>query len=214
MSTSHDAQKFVDAMIKALRSAETLRPSSRQFLDKLIAEMQNATLTRNPLPPGGKVPSNEWKLVVDLTRQQRNDKLIDAILDLVPIFAWLPQDSFWTEPEHKAFAERMWGAFAIGQEDASFSADDRYIALVTMVEPQTLYPLHQHRIEEAYYVVGGEAEWSHDGREWVTLRSGGVFFNQSHEPHAIRTNEKPLLFVSFYLPPFGWEGGMVQEEDV
>ena len=116
---------------------------------------------------------------------------------------------FWPEPEHQEFAERLWGAFLVGDEEAPFSAEDRYIALLMVMGPDVLYPLHSHRIEELYFILSGRGEWSHDGATWAALPPGASFFNPSWQPHAIRAAAQPVVSIGFYLPPFGWEGGLV-----
>ena len=118
---------------------------------------------------------------------------------------------FWPEEKYQNFTSKLSGAVLIGPDDAEFTADDKYIVLLGMMSPNTTYPLHQHKIRELYYVVSGYASWSHDAKQWEILPPGSVFFNRSHEPHAIRTDNQFLIFVSFYLPPFGWEGGMVED---
>ena len=93
-----------------------------------------------------------------------------------------------------------------------FLAEDRYIALLFILFPNTTYPLHAHRIEELYVVLSGEADWSHDGESWTTLSPGSVFHNHSYQPHAIRAGREPLISMGLYLPPFGWENALVTQE--
>ena len=159
------------------------------------------------------MPSTEWNAALELSRQQRHDSLPNLIDGFQSGLNWISAGRFWPEEEYGDFSKKISGAFLVGPGDAAFSADDRYIALLGAIDTHVTYPLHEHRIEELYYVVSDHAGWSHDAEKWTLLDPGEVFVNRSHEPHAIRTYGEPLLFCSFYLPPFGWEGEMVEPAD-
>ena len=93
-----------------------------------------------------------------------------------------------------------------------FNAQERYIALLILIDADTTYPLHAHRIEELYYILSGDAQWSHDGESWETVPPGSIFHNESYQPHTMRTSDEPLMAMGFYLPPFGWEGGLLESD--
>jgi len=207
------AQQFIDETIIALRETETSHNEADEFIQTLVAELESANLKHSNHPTDDSASPPMWKDVVQLTREQRTDSLLSSILGIQPYFSWFRGNRFWPEEANKNFAEKMWGVFLVGEHGASFQAEDRYVAILTIIEADTTYPLHQHRIEEVYYVVSGHAEWSHDGVNWVTLAPGSTFFNKSYEPHSIRTNEQTLFFISFYLPPISWEGHLVSETE-
>ena len=58
-------------------------------------------------------------------------------------------------------------------------------------------------------MLSGSGDWSHDGENWQRLSPGAVFHNTSWQPHSMRSHDEPLLSMGLYLPPFGWEGGLV-----
>ncbi len=102
--------------------------------------------------------------------------------------------------------------FLVGPDDAVYTTADRYIIHLVIIGRYNTYPLHEHRIKEAYYVVAGHANWLRDEVNWVTWPPGAVFFKRSWESHTICTDDEPLLFLSFFPPPFGWEGGLVEAQ--
>lgn len=126
-----------------------------------------------------------------------------------PCSPGLGRTSSIPNPNTDISQKRYGGALLVGEDDALFIGERRYIALLIIIAPNTTYPLHAHRIEELYYVLSGNADWSHDGTVWTTLPPGSLFFNRSYEPHAIRSNDAPLIAMGLYLPPFGWEGGLL-----
>ncbi len=71
--------------------------------------------------------------------------------------------------------------------------------------PQTLYPRHRHEAEEIYVPLGGMAQWQQGDGVWREQSTGTAIHHASHEPHAMRTGEQPLL--ALYL----WRGaGLTQ----
>lgn len=200
---------LAERMSAALRSSGALRPEARDYLKAVIRELDSARLERNPQAAPATPPPELWKEAVALERLRRTSASLEPIVALQPELAWFTGERFWPEEEHRHFATRLWGAYFVGREDAAFTAGERYLALLGLLGPHALYPLHQHRMEEAYLVLAGHADWSCDSEEWTALAPGAVFHVLAHEPHSIRTGDETLAFVSFYLPPFDWDGGLV-----
>ena len=204
------ALAFTREMSQALRSVNVTCPETEIFINTLLTRIDSAQLKCNPTSSDVTKTMSKWQSAIDEAQRHSSNALLDTIVELEPHISWMNATRFWPEEEHSHFASNLSGSILIGQDDAAFTSEDKYIALLGVMSPDTTYPLHEHRIRELYYVVGGHAEWSHDAKEWVTLPAGSVFFNHSHEPHAFRTYNQFLIFVSLYLPPFGWEGGMVE----
>jgi mannose-6-phosphate isomerase-like protein (cupin superfamily) len=122
---------------------------------------------------------------------------------------WFCADTFYPEDRYRGFSEKVWGSQILGHENGLFSVDEKLIALLILIEANTTYPLHAHRIEELYLVLAGEAEWSRDGESWERLGPGMVFHNPPWGPHTMRTGTIPVAAFGLYLPPFGWEGGLI-----
>lgn len=203
------AEGLVGELATALEATAIREPGARAFAAKLVGELRAAGPRRNPSCPEGVAPTEAVRRIVEGFGRGTGNPIAEAICRLMPTFAWLQSVEFYPEPEHRHFAERLWGAIIVGQEDALFIAEERYIALLMVMEPNTTYPLHAHRIEELYYVLSGAADWSHDGETWTTLPPGSVFHNHSYQAHSMRMRSEPLIAMGFYLPPFGWEGGLL-----
>jgi len=203
------ALAFTREASQVLQSANVRCSDTGDYICTLVKELESAKLKRNPAFAEGIKTVAKWQPAIREAQLFSPNILLDTIIKLEQHVSWMSATRFWPEEEHRHFASNLSGSILIGQDDAAFTSEDKYIALLGVMSPDTTYPLHEHRIRELYYVIGGRAGWSHDAKKWVTLAPGSVFFNRSHEPHTIRTYNQFLIFVSFYLPPFGWDGGMV-----
>ena len=209
MHSINSAEILERELASALQSAKPVQSDAQTFLESLHSEMLLATLSQNKSQIRDISPSSELELIFGNMATETTLPVLEALHQLEPLCSWFRADRFYPEPKYKKFSENVWGALLAGQEDALFGTEDRYIALIIVIGPNTIYPLHAHRIEELYYVLSGSADWSHDGQNWTNLGSGSTFFNYSYQPHAIRTGARPLMAMGLYLPPFGWEGGLL-----
>ena len=207
---SQSARTIVDEHVIALKSVDNSDPVIDKFIELLTSEMQAAQLVRNILPPQNEGPSPEWRNFFNGATKQRFHRILDSIHNLDPLYSWIYADKFYPDPRHRYFSRTISGTMIFGEDDALFHTESRYIALLMVMNSNTIYPLHAHRIEELYLVLSGHAEWSHDGQNWTMLPPGSVFFNKSYQPHTMRTIDEPLMAMAFYLPPFGWEGGLIE----
>ena len=74
-----------------------------------------------------------------------------------------------------------------------------------LLGPQTHYPSHRHESEELYLPLSGTAWWWQGAGEgqWQQRQPGALIHHASFEPHAMRTDDDPLL--ALYI----WRGGNV-----
>jgi mannose-6-phosphate isomerase-like protein (cupin superfamily) len=69
----------------------------------------------------------------------------------------------------------------------------------TLMAAGTFYPLHAHPAEELYLVLSGAALWMAPPAQRVAP-PGGLILHPSNQPHAMRTDQQPLLAL------YGWSG--------
>ena len=178
-------------------------------VDALRCELQNSTLTQEREGSVTEGPVLPWQQLFPRADDWPAPGLPALVNQLIPLCRWFRGNEFYTRPEDRHFAERLWGAELVGHDGGIFSCGQRFILLLIILEPDTLYPLHAHRIEETYLVLAGRGEWTHDGHDWAQLEAGDSFHNESWQAHAIRTGAEPVMTLGIYLPPFGWEGGLL-----
>jgi mannose-6-phosphate isomerase-like protein (cupin superfamily) len=78
---------------------------------------------------------------------------------------------------------------------------------LTLIAPESLYPLHRHPAVELYYVLSGTATWSLNHRD-RDLPPGEFVLHPSLAAHAMRTRREPLLAV------YTWSGGDIHTPSV
>jgi Dimethlysulfonioproprionate lyase len=71
------------------------------------------------------------------------------------------------------------------------SREDLWVG-VTLMAPNTDYPVHHHPPEEVYLVLS-ESEWWKEESGWFKPGSGGTVYNAPNALHAMRSGAKPLL---------------------
>jgi len=71
---------------------------------------------------------------------------------------------------------------------------DLHIGL-TLMAPHTAYPPHAHPAVEVYLVVAGSATWQAGGAAATRQRPGAVIFHPGNVPHAMTTDDEPLLAI-------------------
>ena len=203
MDTLTLGKQFVDALATHLTGVTSADPGGDAFIASVETALRHSPLSLNThaAPKAARYP--EWQQLTTMARRQSNATLVDTLIALEPHLAWIPGNHFWPEPGHAYFAEKMFGALIAGDEGSNFNCDQGYILLLHTMQPYSIYPLHEHRIPEGYCILGGHCEWTHDGVNWSVRPPGTLFYNESWEPHAIRSHEEPLLSIDLYLPPFG-----------
>ena len=205
------ARQFVDRLADLLAQAPCPDTGGETFAAAVASEMRGAVLSVNTTPAQSRNRYPDWEGLTTLAASQTSVELITLLRELEPLLPWIEGSHFWPAQEHRYFAEKMWGALVIGEAGAAFYAEERYIMMLHTMAPQCVYPLHEHRIPEGYFIIGGHVDWSRDGEHWEPRPPGSLFYNKSWAPHSIRTHNEPLLSLDVYLPPFGWEGGLTKE---
>ena len=202
------ARRLANALADSLERARTGGNDATTFIEEAVAALRQAPLGRNPCAAKSNAPCSGWDGLTAFASTQHDTELVNALVDVTEDLPWIAGNHFWADEKYAYFADHMWGAIVMGEEGAAYLTDERYIVLLHIQEPNAIYPLHEHRIPEGYYIVAGTNEWSHDGVNWETHAPGTLFFNESWQRHAIRTGQEPSLSLDIYLPPFGWEGGL------
>lgn len=110
--------------------------------------------------------------------------------------AW--RQSYGAHQVDPAFLERYGWCALVGH--AAVLASKQLACGFLLLGPQTHYPSHRHEAIELYLPLSGTAHWSRSGAEWHSQPPGALIEHARFEPHAMRTDESPLL--ALYL----WRG--------
>ncbi len=93
-------------------------------------------------------------------------------------------------------------AFAEIVGPSGFLDSEKIRVGLTLIAPQTHYPLHAHPALELYLVVAGTAAWQLGQEPPKPQPPGSLIFHPSSAPHAMETGGEPLLAI------YTWRGDL------
>ena len=115
--------------------------------------------------------------------------LRDAFVAASPFAKW--RETYKNTGIGDDFLNRF-GCYCLIGAGGAFHSEQMWAYVVYM--PEGLhYPWHHHPGEEAYVVLGGEAEFYRHGEEQQVLREGGMSVHGPNQPHAMTTKEHPVM---------------------
>ena len=83
--------------------------------------------------------------------------------------------------------------------------DERFRFGVFLQTPRTFYPAHCHEAEELYFLLSGSGQWQKDNADFEPVTSGTLIHHAPYQPHAIQTQDAPLLAL------WSWTGNLCNE---
>ena len=111
-----------------------------------------------------------------------------AIIDAAPYMKWR---QIYTDASQHMFMDRL-GCYSVIGGGAPFISDT--IRLFVVYMPDGLYyPWHIHPAEEIYMVIAGKAIFRRAGHADEVLAEGQTMFHHTNQPHAIETQNTPML---------------------
>jgi len=173
------------------------------LLAAFLADWPSAPRERPAPPPPSLAPSPSplpvlrWLPALAAMAPQVAPELLAALVRSAPTLAW--RQTYTAQELGAAFLDNYAWTEVLGLGGPRYS--DRLACGFLLLGPRTHYPSHQHAAEELYVPLSGRAEWQQGDGLWRTHEPGTMIRHASEEPHAMRTNEEPLLAV--YL----WRGG-------
>jgi len=127
--------------------------------------------------------------------------LVGSLIECAAKLAW--RQSYTRDDVPAQFLER-YGFTELAGPRGPFASAEVACGLL-LLGPETEYPLHAHRAEEAYVVLSGIAEWRRR-RERTRHLPGALIHHPPGVPHAMRTEAAPLLLL--YL----WRGAQLTQK--
>jgi hypothetical protein len=150
-----------------------------------------------PPPQGGAPHHASRHLARALAADGPDPDLRRTLQDVAALLPW--RYSYPARPDGADLAADIAFAELIGPRGWAGSPAIR--VGLTLIGPDTYYPLHSHPAVELYAVLSGTAEWTADSE--VTARPPGAWvLHESGTPHAMRTGASPLLAV------YSWTGDL------
>jgi hypothetical protein len=178
----------------------------RQYLSDAVGEEIGRVLALlEPLPPlTGSFSRSDHPSTrhLEAALAGGGESTADLLAAIRPVVYDLPwRYSYAKRDDKPGLEDNMAFAEIIGPE-APYPSDRVCLGL-TLIGPETLYPVHTHPAIELYSVAAGTATWTADG---VATRNvpGAFILHPSQIVHAMQTHREPLLAV------YSWSGADVK----
>jgi mannose-6-phosphate isomerase-like protein (cupin superfamily) len=123
-----------------------------------------------------------------------------------PALAWRQNPNYSAQRMGPDFVDRYGYVELIGPE-GTFESRKLRVGFL-LLGPYTVYPDHSHTAEEVYHVVSGRACWRRGDGAWRNEPPGAVIYHAPHVPHAMRTEDEPLLAL------YCWMGDITAPADL
>lgn len=189
---------MIDAVLNVLETATPEAGTSLDHIDQLrsvlsSSERRPGTVTE-PTPPPPVLGSFAG-----------TSELADAAIAVADGLSWSNAARFWGDQLGES-GTRMWFGEVVSPNPAPQHAGDAYIVALQVHDENTVYPLHAHPIDETYLVVAGTGEWMLDDEDWKPIEPGTAIHISPFRPHGMHCGHEPMLLVSVFVPPLGFEG--------
>jgi len=116
-------------------------------------------------------------------------RLVSALVAAAPGLAW--RRSYTAAETGATFFDNYGWTELVGLTGPARS--EHLACGMLLLGPDVTYPRHRHEAEEIYVPLVGTAAWLGAGEQWIDQPPGTVIHHASHEPHAMRTGQSPLL---------------------
>jgi mannose-6-phosphate isomerase-like protein (cupin superfamily) len=126
-----------------------------------------------------------------------------AVLD------WLQNPNYTTASIGAGFVSRYGYVELVGPGRA-FDTHELLVGFL-LLGPHTHYPDHHHAAEEVYHVVSGRAAWRRGNGAWSIKPPGASIHHAPHVPHAMRTEDEPLLALYCWMGDVAVPAELVKE---
>ena len=124
-------------------------------------------------------------------------RLMNEFIKVQPQIHWAQR--YNAEDFGQDFVDNFAHVELIGTEGHYVSND--IAAGFIILGPNSQYPEHWHVAEEIYFPMTNASLWSRDETPFVQRNSGEFIYHESNTPHAIKTDDAPLLAAWI------WRGG-------
>ncbi len=144
--------------------------------------------------PAATLPATEQIVTAPGEATAASAPLMQALQSLAPHLEW--RLTYTAEEVGQHFLDHF-GWFELAGPTGHFTSHQARITVGYWGKGLT-YPRHQHRAEELYTVVSGEALFQSDGDADEVLGPAATRLHRSNQPHALLTQESPVLTLVFW----------------
>ena len=124
--------------------------------------------------------------VSPLVLPEHCQNIVHKIVALAPVLPWYQRPV----ANNSGFMAGHCNAQIIGPQGLEVRQD--LMVGVTLMQPNIVYPEHQHEPEELYLVLG-KGRWRQGKGDWHTPSLGGLVYNPSNVMHSMKSLDQPFM---------------------
>ncbi|WP_375700442.1 MAG: dimethylsulfonioproprionate lyase family protein [Rhodobacterales bacterium] len=182
-------QEFLDAA-RIAYSARARDPNSVSLVEQVFATLES------PAPQSqsdsGRLPV--CKYLTDIANPSVSDEpdlrqVMTTFFSIEPTLRWRRRQGDCSGAS-EGFAENHANAMIVGP--GGLEPREGVWLGVSLLGPNVQYPNHRHPPQETYLVMN-TGDFRQGRNEWVHVAKGETFYNPHNIPHAMRSNDLPLL---------------------
>ncbi len=143
-----------------------------------------------------------WMSAVVAATHKKAGFLVDMLASVADQLAW--GQTYSVDDFGSGFLEKYGWTELIGLRGPI--ASERIACGFLMLGPGIKYPQHSHEAEEVYVPLTEPSFWMRAEEDWELRKPCRPIYHASRTPHAIRTENVPLLAIYF------WRGGNLIEK--
>ncbi|MGB7285936.1 MAG: dimethylsulfonioproprionate lyase family protein [Salaquimonas sp.] len=183
----------VKPLLDAFRDYLSLRdePIVHEWLDRFDWKLSERNLLPNPLYAMRHVKETEAHT------GKTEARLVRSFIEYADRLHWM--QSYKPEDFGQYFTDNYAHVELIGTK--GHFASNEIAAGIVQYGPDIDYPNHWHVAEEIYIPLTGNGLWSSDNEPYLARKAGEFVFHESNMPHAIKTDDTPMLAL------WVWRGG-------
>lgn len=157
--------------------------------------LRNAKVGISEVAPSGEPLPEYFRDILEeslsrLTDDERLSGLLTPLRALLPFLMWSSRKAGAGEDDR--FVTRHLHGLVTGSK-ATLACSSLTLG-IAVLQPDCVYPIHQHPPAE-FYLVLSDGQWYREDRGWWRPGRGGVVLNPPHCLHAMRSGESPLVAV-------------------
>ena len=123
--------------------------------------------------------------------------LAKMVIEAAPLLSWF--SSYEEADFGPQIVEKLASVELVGPQ-GHFMSDEMRMGFF-LLGADVFYPNHWHLSDEMFIPLTSQSLWSKDNGEFISRDSGEIIIHTSNEPHAVRTQNAPVLALWF------WRGG-------
>lgn len=137
------------------------------------------------------------EILEEVESSELNKNIVHAVKRLEPMLEWYVKKGEKTPVDATQNFEYV-NCNIVGKRGVIH--DEDLTIGITVMDPNSVYPAHNH-VEEEFYVVLNTGSWNQNNGLWMEKTLGDYVYNPSNIVHSTKSGDDPLVTIWFHYNP-------------